>query len=119
MDGINLIGYEMHFPSIFGSESHRCDARHRNDARKEKISQSRTRSVRVRSFAHSTIEGQRGGFPKLRTRARACGDLPSVRGTSSARQEEKVEGLGGVHFFHTTTTPATCPMVVIDRILVM
>ena len=104
MRGIYLIGHEMHFASISGSESYRCDARHRVDELKQKISQSRTRSVRVRSFAHSAIEGQRGGFPKLRTRARACGDLPSVRGTSSARPEEKVEGLGGVHFFHTTTT---------------
>ena len=26
MDGIYLIGYEMHFPSIFGSESYRCGA---------------------------------------------------------------------------------------------
>ena len=53
----------------------------------------------MRSFAHSAIEGQRGGFRLLLTRARACGDLPSVRQTSSARPEEKVEGLGGVHFF--------------------
>jgi len=107
MDGIYLIAYKMHSASISGSESYRWDARHRNDARKEKISQSRTRSVRVRSLAQNAIEGQRGGFPLLPTRARARGDLPSVRGTSSARQEEKVEGLGGVHFFHTTTTTTT------------
>ena len=92
---------------MIGSESYRWEARHRGDERKQKISQSRTRSVRVRWFAKTAIEGQRAGFPKLRTRARACGDLPSVGGTSSARQEEKVEGLGGVHFFRTTTTTTT------------
>ena len=32
---------------------------------------------------------------------------PPCGNTSSARPEEKVEGLGGVHFFHTTTTTAT------------
>ena len=37
MDGIYLIGHEMHFASIFGSESYRCDARHRVDERKGKI----------------------------------------------------------------------------------
>ena len=90
---------------MIGSDSYRCDARHRVDERNEKNSQSRTRSgVSVRWFVQTAIEGQRAGFPLLRTRARACGALPSVRGTSSARQEEKVEGLGGVHFFHTTTT---------------
>ena len=89
---------------MIGSDSYRCDARHQVDERKQKISQSRTRSVRVRWFAKTAIEGQRAGFPLLGTRARACGDLPSVGNTSSARPEEKVEGLGGVHFFHTTTT---------------
>ena len=78
MDGIYLIGHEMHFASIFGSESYRCDARHRVDERKQKISQSRMRSVRVRSFARSSIEVQREGFPLIRTRARACGHLPSA-----------------------------------------
>ena len=79
---------------MIGSESYRCDARHQVDERKTKKFQSRTRSVRVRSFASSAIEGQRGGFPLLLTRARACGDLPSVGNTSSARQEEKVGGFG-------------------------
>ena len=104
MDGICSIGHEMDFSSMIGSESYRCDARHQVDERKTKISQSRTRSVRVRSLANIAIEGQRDGFPLLPTRARARGDLPSMRETSSARPEEKVEGLGGVHFFHTTTT---------------
>ena len=107
MDGIYLIGHEMHFASIFGSESYRCDARHKVDERNEKNSQSRTRCVRVRLLVASAIEGQRGGFPLLPTRARARGDLPSMGETSSARPEEKVEGLGGVHFFHTTTTTTT------------
>ena len=97
--GISLIAYEMPFASIFGSESYRCDARHQVDERNEKNSQSRTRSVRVRSVAHSDIEGQRAGFPLLVTRARACGDLPSVRGTSSARPGTKSGGFGWRSFF--------------------
>ena len=35
--------------------------------------------MRVKLLAHFTIEGQRDGFPLTFTRARACGDLPSVR----------------------------------------
>ena len=105
--GIYSIAHQSYFTSIIGSESYRCDARHQVDERKAKIFQSRTRSARVRLLANSAIEGQRGGFPLLPTRARARGDLPSVRGTSSARPGEKVEGLGGVHFFHTTTTTTT------------
>jgi len=104
MDGICSIGHEMDLSSMIGSESYRCDARHQVDERKTKKIQSRTRSVCVRWFDKTAINGQREGFPLLRTRARARGDLPSVRGTSSARPGEKVEGLGGVHFFHTTTT---------------
>ena len=89
MDGIYLIAYKMYSASISGSESYRWEARHRGDERKQKISQSHTHSVRVRWFAKTAIEGQRAGFPKLRTRARACGDLPSVRGTSSALLKKK------------------------------
>ena len=70
MDGIYLIAYKMHSASISGSESYRWEARHRGDERKQKISQSRTRSVRVRWFAKTAIEGQRAGFPLLC--ARAC-----------------------------------------------
>jgi hypothetical protein len=40
----------------------------------------------------------------LLTRARACGALPYLKQTSSPLPEEKVKGLGFVHFFHTTTT---------------
>ena len=79
MDGIYLIAYKMHFASIFGSESHRWEARHQVDERKQKISQSRTRSVRVRWVAHPAIEGQRAGFPLLRTRARASTGHPIAR----------------------------------------
>ena len=75
MRGISLIAYKMPFASVFGSESYRCDARHKVDERNEKNSQSRTRRVRVRWVAHPAIEGQRAGFPLLRTRARACGAL--------------------------------------------
>ena len=66
---------------MIGSDSYRCDARHRVDERKQKISQSRMRSVRVRWFAKTAIEGQRAGFPLLRTRARACGVLPYLTNT--------------------------------------
>ena len=45
-------------------------------------------------FAQTAIEGQRDGFPLIRTRACACGDLPSVRGTSSARPGTKSGGFG-------------------------
>ena len=85
MDGIYLIAYKMHFTSIFGSESHRWEARHQVDERKQKISQSRTRSVRVRWVAHPAIEGQRAGFPLLRTRARASTGHPIARRRKCAR----------------------------------
>ena len=88
MDGIYLIAYKMHFASIFGSESHRWEARHQVDERKQKNSQSRTRSVRVRWVAHPAIEGQRAGFPLLRTRARACGALPYLTNTKPASQRD-------------------------------
>ena len=92
---------------MIGSDSYRCDARHTVDERKQKNFLARTRSVRVRWFARQAIEGQRGGFPLLITRARACGALPYLGNTSSALPEEKVKGLGFVHFFHTTTTTTT------------
>ena len=66
---------------MIGSDSYRCDARHTVDERNQKIFQSRTRSVRVRWVAHPAIEGQRAGFPLLRTRARACGALPYLTNT--------------------------------------
>ena len=88
MDGIYLIAYKMHFASIFGSESHRWEARHQVDERKQKNSQSRTRSVRVRWVAHPAIEGQRAGFPLLCTRARACGALPYLANTKPASQRD-------------------------------
>ena len=79
MDGIYLIGHEMRSASIFGSESYRWEARHKVDERNEKNSQSRTRSVRVRSVVKTAIEGQRAGFPLLRTRARASTGHPIAR----------------------------------------
>ena len=88
MDGIYLIAYKMHFASIFGSESHRWEARHQVDERKQKNSQSRTRSVRVRWVAKFAIKGQREGFPLIRTRARACGALPYLANTKPASQRD-------------------------------
>ena len=88
MDGICSIGHEMDLSSMIGSESYRCDARHGVDERKQKIFQSRTRSVRVRWVAHPAIEGQRAGFPLLRTRARACGALPYLANTKPASQRD-------------------------------
>ena len=119
MDGICSIGHEMDLSSMIGSESYRCDARHQVDERKTKNFQSHTRSVRVRWFDKTAINGQREGFPLLPTRARARGDLPSMRGTSSARPEEKVEGLGGVHFFHTTTTTTTVTSTYYCKLLLL
>ena len=119
MRGISLIAYKMPFASVFGSESYRCDARHRNDARKEKNSQSRTRSVRVRSFAHSAIEGQRGGFPKLRTRACACGDLPSMGKLRQRVRKKKWRVWVAFTFFILLLLLRTTRMMVMEVMMVM
>ena len=107
MDGICSIDFKDHFPAMIGSESYRCDARHRVDERKEKNSQSRTRSVRVRLLANSAIEGQ----PKRSTQSastRAChGALRILRKLRHRVREENLEGLGTTTTTTTTTTTFT------------
>ena len=82
MDGIYLIAHQSYFTSIIGSDSYRCDARHQFDERNEKI-------LNLTRAANIAIEGQRGGLPFIRTRSRACGDLPSLREHFVSASEKK------------------------------
>ena len=93
--GISLLHVFMQFREKFACVRALVRACMEIDERDEKKRELRTRNVRVRLLARPALRGKQEDFPLSCTRARVCGALPYLKGTSSALLEGfRLRGLG-------------------------